>query len=291
MKSQFLLLCIFSLIFTAQARPVRDIYLELDILEAEVVAAIKVIHVDTTAKGVQFGQFRVDEQNVSCKVLKSIKGDYATGEELNFLHHIPATPEEGMRPNGFSAFQFQPSRNYLLILDKNADSKLQLMAPEASSVPEFSDELLSLPVDALDKTPLEQVEVLLILSFFREKEPPEYSLRSLNLLRQTKTFQGFLRAASSAYQTEETLRKAESSAREEALARIPVECRDGLDVQARVARGQPVRQILATVESENVDLIVMGKTHLKKRTERALMGHVTGKALRNAPCSVLTVPI
>jgi nucleotide-binding universal stress UspA family protein len=52
-----------------------------------------------------------------------------------------------------------------------------------------------------------------------------------------------------------------------------------------------VRQILATVESENVDLIVMGKTHLKKRTERALMGHVTGKALRNAPCSVLTVPI
>jgi nucleotide-binding universal stress UspA family protein len=45
------------------------------------------------------------------------------------------------------------------------------------------------------------------------------------------------------------------------------------------------------VESDNVDLIVMGKTHLKKRTERALMGHVTGKALRNAPCSVLTVPI
>jgi nucleotide-binding universal stress UspA family protein len=106
-----------------------------------------------------------------------------------------------------------------------------------------------------------------------------------------KTFQGFLRAASSAYQTEETLRKAESSAREEALARIPAECREHLDVQARVARGQPVRQILTTVESDNVDLIVMGKTHLKKRTERALMGHVTGKALRNAPCSVLTVPI
>jgi nucleotide-binding universal stress UspA family protein len=106
-----------------------------------------------------------------------------------------------------------------------------------------------------------------------------------------KTFQGFLRAASSAYQTEETLRKAEASAREQALARIPAECREHLDVQARVARGQPVRQILATVESENVDLIVMGKTHLKKRTERALMGHVTGKALRNAPCSVLTVPI
>ena len=38
-----------------------------------------------------------------------------------------------------------------------------------------------------------------------------------------------------------------------------------------------MRQILATVESENVDLIVMGKTHLKKRTERALMGHVTGQ--------------
>lgn len=106
-----------------------------------------------------------------------------------------------------------------------------------------------------------------------------------------KTFQGFLRAASSAYQTEETLRKAESSARHEALARIPAELREHVDVQARVARGQPVRQILATVESEHVDLIVMGKTHVKKRTERALMGHVTGKALRSAPCSVLTVPI
>jgi nucleotide-binding universal stress UspA family protein len=106
-----------------------------------------------------------------------------------------------------------------------------------------------------------------------------------------KTFQGFLRAASSAYQTEETLRKAESSARDQALATIPADFRENLDVQARVARGQPVRQILATVESEHVDLIVMGKTHLKKRTERALMGHVTGKALRNAPCSVLTVPI
>ena len=106
-----------------------------------------------------------------------------------------------------------------------------------------------------------------------------------------KTFQGFLRAASSAYQTEETLRKAESSAREQALGRIPASVREHLDMQARVARGQPARQILATVESEHVDLIVMGKTHLKKRTERALMGHVTGKALRNAPCSVLTVPI
>jgi nucleotide-binding universal stress UspA family protein len=106
-----------------------------------------------------------------------------------------------------------------------------------------------------------------------------------------KTFQGFLRAASSTYQAEETLRKAESSAREEALARIPADCREETRVQAIVARGQPVRQILQTVETENVDLIVMGKTHLKKRTERALMGHVTGKALRNAPCSVLTVPI
>jgi nucleotide-binding universal stress UspA family protein len=106
-----------------------------------------------------------------------------------------------------------------------------------------------------------------------------------------KTFQGFLRAASSTYQAEETLRKAESSAREEALARIPADCREETRVQAIVARGQPVRQILEAVETENVDLIVMGKTHLKKRTERALMGHVTGKALRNAPCSVLTVPI
>ncbi|MEE8175299.1 MAG: universal stress protein [Gemmatimonadota bacterium] len=106
-----------------------------------------------------------------------------------------------------------------------------------------------------------------------------------------KTFQGFLRAASSPYQAEETLRKAESSAREEALGRIPARYREGLRIQAIVARGQPARQILATVESESVDLIVMGKTHVKKRTERALMGHITGKALRSAPCSVLTVPI
>ena len=106
-----------------------------------------------------------------------------------------------------------------------------------------------------------------------------------------KTFQGFLRAASSSYQAEETLRKAESSARAEALARIPEEARRKLDVQARIARGQPARHILDTVQSEAVDLIVMGKTHVKKRTERALMGQVTGKALRNAPCSVLTVPI
>ncbi len=106
-----------------------------------------------------------------------------------------------------------------------------------------------------------------------------------------KTFQGFLRAASSPYQTEETLRKAESSARREALGRIPAEYRDEIDIQVRVARGQPARQILATLQSEQADLIVIGKTHLRKRTERALMGHVTGMALRSAPCSVLTVPI
>jgi nucleotide-binding universal stress UspA family protein len=56
-----------------------------------------------------------------------------------------------------------------------------------------------------------------------------------------------------------------------------------------VAEGDPAREIVARAQDTRADLVVMG-THGAKGFERLLLGSVTEKVLRKAPCPVLTVP-
>jgi nucleotide-binding universal stress UspA family protein len=56
-----------------------------------------------------------------------------------------------------------------------------------------------------------------------------------------------------------------------------------------VVEGDPAREILGRAGSMAADLIVMG-THGARGFERLLLGSVTERVLRKAPCPVLTVP-
>ena len=64
---------------------------------------------------------------------------------------------------------------------------------------------------------------------------------------------------------------------------------DGVDVQARIVAGPVIDSILNWACDLPADLIVMG-THGRSGFQRLLLGSVTERVLRKAPCPVLTVP-
>lgn len=63
----------------------------------------------------------------------------------------------------------------------------------------------------------------------------------------------------------------------------------GVPVEAVCLEGNPAREILRDAEAVSADLLVMG-THGRTGFTRLLLGSVTEKVLRHAPCPVLTVP-
>lgn len=65
--------------------------------------------------------------------------------------------------------------------------------------------------------------------------------------------------------------------------------RAGVTVVERIVEGHPVAAILEAVRAESADLVVIA-THGRRGFERMLLGSVTEKILRKAPCPVLTVP-
>jgi nucleotide-binding universal stress UspA family protein len=65
--------------------------------------------------------------------------------------------------------------------------------------------------------------------------------------------------------------------------------RPGLRLEVRLEEGSPVGEILARAREMHAGLIVMG-THGHGGIERVLLGSVTTKVLRHAPCPVLCVP-
>ena len=64
----------------------------------------------------------------------------------------------------------------------------------------------------------------------------------------------------------------------------------GLKLRKVVDAGQAFRNIVACAENEKADLIVMS-SHGRSGLSRMLIGSVTDKILRGAPCSVLVVPL
>lgn len=64
----------------------------------------------------------------------------------------------------------------------------------------------------------------------------------------------------------------------------------GLKIRQVVDAGQPFGAIVDCAEKEGADLIVMS-SHGRSGLSRMLIGSVTDKILRGAPCPVLVVPL
>jgi len=64
----------------------------------------------------------------------------------------------------------------------------------------------------------------------------------------------------------------------------------GVKIRQIVVGGQPYGAIVDCAENEGVDLIVMS-SHGRTGLSRMLIGSVTDKILRGAPCPVLVVPV
>lgn len=76
---------------------------------------------------------------------------------------------------------------------------------------------------------------------------------------------------------------------EEQFKRIIQRAKDlGIELQTDIAVGHPVEQIVHRAETDQVDLIVLGRRG-KSRFERMLVGSTAEKVLRYAHCPVMVV--
>lgn len=69
---------------------------------------------------------------------------------------------------------------------------------------------------------------------------------------------------------------------------IPPDLRKGLEAEEIVVEGVPHDEIVRQARNKEVDLIVMA-THGRTGLSHVLMGSVTEKVLRHAPCPVLAI--
>ena len=69
---------------------------------------------------------------------------------------------------------------------------------------------------------------------------------------------------------------------------IPEEIRDDMDVEAIVIQGIPFVEIISTAKEKEIDMIVIG-SHGRTGISHMMLGSVSEKVVRKAPCPVLTV--
>lgn len=69
---------------------------------------------------------------------------------------------------------------------------------------------------------------------------------------------------------------------------IPEEMRGDMDVEALVIQGIPFVEIISTAKKNDIDMIVLG-SHGRTGIAHMMMGSVSEKVVRKAPCPVLTV--
>jgi nucleotide-binding universal stress UspA family protein len=60
------------------------------------------------------------------------------------------------------------------------------------------------------------------------------------------------------------------------------------DFQRRILAGDPAAEILKTVDSDGIDLVIMG-THGYKGLEHTIFGSVTEKVVKKSPVPVLVI--
>jgi nucleotide-binding universal stress UspA family protein len=87
----------------------------------------------------------------------------------------------------------------------------------------------------------------------------------------------------------DTFQKQALEGAEKAMDRV---CEEQLqscpNFQRRVVSGDPATEILKTVESENIDLVIMG-THGTKGLEHVIFGSVASNVVKKSPVPVLTI--
>ncbi|MDR5672428.1 Nucleotide-binding protein, UspA family [Halalkaliarchaeum sp. AArc-CO] len=88
----------------------------------------------------------------------------------------------------------------------------------------------------------------------------------------------------------EPIREAHRRRAEELLAEIAENAPDGVDVTTVIEEGHAEKYIVEYAEENDVDVITMG-THGREGLGRVLIGSVTERVVREAPCSVMVTPI
>jgi nucleotide-binding universal stress UspA family protein len=118
------------------------------------------------------------------------------------------------------------------------------------------------------------------VSFAMKDEAKLYLLHIIDI----RTFNEGLEAMSMQIPDEETL----ELLRIKLLDCIPEEMRDDMNVEAVVVQGVPFAEIISTAREKDIDMIVIG-SHGRTGLKHMMLGSVSEKVVRKAPCPVLTV--
>ncbi len=118
------------------------------------------------------------------------------------------------------------------------------------------------------------------VSFAMKDKAKLYLLHIIDI----RSFSEGLDAMSKPIPDEETLEQL----RTKLLDCIPEEIRDDMDVEATVIQGIPFAEIISTAKEKEIDMIVIG-SHGRTGISHMMMGSVSEKVVRKAPCPVLTV--
>ncbi|MHC4321702.1 MAG: universal stress protein [Planctomycetota bacterium] len=118
------------------------------------------------------------------------------------------------------------------------------------------------------------------VTFAMKDEAKLYLLHVIDI----RSFNEGLDAMSTQIPDEETLEQL----RVKLLDCIPEEIRDDMDVEAIVIQGIPFVEIISTAKEKEIDMIVIG-SHGRTGIKHMMLGSVSEKVVRKAPCPVLTV--
>jgi nucleotide-binding universal stress UspA family protein len=89
----------------------------------------------------------------------------------------------------------------------------------------------------------------------------------------------------------EQIREAQQSLGSEALDAVRSKAEsEGVDVSTAQTIGIPPEEILETIETDDIDLVVMG-THGRTGIRRALLGSVAENVIRQSPVPIHLVPV
>ncbi len=118
------------------------------------------------------------------------------------------------------------------------------------------------------------------VSFAMKDEAKLYLLHIIDI----RSFNESLDAMSKQIPDEETLEQL----RIKLLDCIPEEIREDMNVEAIVVQGIPFAEIISTAREKEIDMIVIG-SHGRTGIAHMMLGSVSEKVVRKAPCPVLTV--
>jgi nucleotide-binding universal stress UspA family protein len=118
------------------------------------------------------------------------------------------------------------------------------------------------------------------VSFAMKDEAKLYLLHIIDI----RSFNDSLVAMSQQIPDKETLEQL----RMKLLDCIPEDIRDDMDVEATVIQGIPFAEIISTAKEKEIDMIVIG-SHGRTGISHMMLGSVSEKVVRKAPCPVLTV--